>query len=276
MQVLRILNFLIIEERGDSMSYLSKDEFNSFKKKIVQDATPNMSDRKGHTPIMIVNHITEGNFNGAISWLKNPAAVASSHFVVSRKGEVVQLVPLDKMAWCNGTAVTAGSKVYYGLSNNPIVKEKSTNANLFTVSIEHEAFSTNKGALTEEQLNSTIILHKYIIDEVERLYKHRIIPSDMTIVGHNTINPVTKPNCPGGNFPLAKIREELISGFSKNPPIAPDNTNWKRELGLTALSSLNSLGIVDNIDFWRDKLEDKAENWLLFALIDRVIKEIKT
>lgn len=240
---------------------------------IKQDSSPNFGDRRGHVPIMIVNHITDGNMLGAVSWLKNPAAQASSHFVVSRKGEIIQLVALEKMAWCNGTSVTSSAKTYYGHSRSAVVREKATNANYFTVSIEHEAFSSSEGALTPEQLSATVELHNHIIKEVERIYKHRIIPSKDTIIGHNIINPITKPNCPGKNFPLDKIVEEVIKSLAGSPPISPDTEDWKEKLGNASLSALHKRGIVDNIKFWEDKLREPAENWLVFALMERILEE---
>lgn len=58
---------------------------------IVQKTTPNKSDRKGWKPDMIISHITEGSYNGAVSWLMNPKSKASSHFVVSKTGHITQL-----------------------------------------------------------------------------------------------------------------------------------------------------------------------------------------
>jgi hypothetical protein len=50
----------------------------------------------------IVVHSTEGGFHGAVSWLQNPRARASAHFVVARDGGIVQLVHLSDVAWHAG------------------------------------------------------------------------------------------------------------------------------------------------------------------------------
>ncbi|HEU0335491.1 MAG TPA: N-acetylmuramoyl-L-alanine amidase [Gaiellaceae bacterium] len=50
----------------------------------------------------IVIHSTEGGFRGSVSWLQNPRARASAHFVVARDGGVVQLVHLSDVAWHSG------------------------------------------------------------------------------------------------------------------------------------------------------------------------------
>src|SRR4051794_32927606 len=44
-------------------------------------------------------HVTEGGFWGSVSWFRNRRSGGSSHFVVSRGGEIVQLVNLVDVAW---------------------------------------------------------------------------------------------------------------------------------------------------------------------------------
>lgn len=50
----------------------------------------------------IVIHVTEGGFLGTVSWLRDPRAHASANFVVSRSGQVQELVPLHDIAWHSG------------------------------------------------------------------------------------------------------------------------------------------------------------------------------
>jgi len=47
----------------------------------------------------VVVHITEGWFEGTISWQRNPSSRVSSHFVVGRGGQVAQVVDTDVTAW---------------------------------------------------------------------------------------------------------------------------------------------------------------------------------
>jgi N-acetyl-anhydromuramyl-L-alanine amidase AmpD len=46
----------------------------------------------------VVIHVSEGSFLGTVSWLRDPRAHASANFVVSRDGQVQQLVPLHDIA----------------------------------------------------------------------------------------------------------------------------------------------------------------------------------
>jgi N-acetyl-anhydromuramyl-L-alanine amidase AmpD len=50
----------------------------------------------------VVIHVTEGSFWGSVTWLRDPRAHASVNFVVSRTGQVAQLVPLHDIAWHAG------------------------------------------------------------------------------------------------------------------------------------------------------------------------------
>ena len=173
---------------------------------IQQHPSPNHGSRYGWKPDRIVNHITAGSSAaGALAVLCDPAREVSAHFVVDKDGTVYQLVALDRAAWANGTSTTPSDSRYYGRSTLAAVRNRCTNANYYTISIEHVCVSG--GELTAEQLAASIELHRYIIAEVNRLYGVTIPVSREYIVGHCEINPVTKPNCPGAQFPYDAILE---------------------------------------------------------------------
>ena len=50
----------------------------------------------------IVIHATEGAFWPSVAWLQNDHAHASSHFIVSRRGRIIQLVHTSDIAWHAG------------------------------------------------------------------------------------------------------------------------------------------------------------------------------
>ncbi len=160
-------------------------------------------------PDVVVCHITEGSYAGACSWLKNPLAQASAHFVVSRKGEITQLVDIRDTAWANGTSYTPSTTEK---ATSTIVKSRNTNANCYTVSIEHEGvYSSTKGALTVEQEKATVFLIKYIDSEIKKIYgqSYGIKFDREHIIGHYEISPAAKPHCPGDKFPFESIISEL-------------------------------------------------------------------
>nr|MBA2461899.1 N-acetylmuramoyl-L-alanine amidase [Actinomycetota bacterium] len=77
----------------------------------------------------IVVHVTEGAFWGSVQWLKNPRAHASSHFIVSRGGKIIQLVHVSDIAWHAG----------------------NWNVNRRSVGIEHEGFTYGPAGFTDAQ-----------------------------------------------------------------------------------------------------------------------------
>jgi N-acetyl-anhydromuramyl-L-alanine amidase AmpD len=67
---------------------------------------------KGPRPVeRIVIHITDGGskLNGTVGWFRNPAAKVSSHYIVGRDGEIVQMVRHNDVAWhannANGNSI---------------------------------------------------------------------------------------------------------------------------------------------------------------------------
>lgn len=202
---------------------------------ITKKLSPNKyNGRNGWKPDMIVCHITEGSYAGAVSWLCNPASKASAHFVVAKDGRITQLVELTDSSWCNGTSTDPNSNVFYGKSTLKKVQERKTNANYYTVTIEHEGvWAQSKGKLTDAQLAATIELIKYIRTEVKRIYGIDIPVDREHIVGHYQINPVTKPNCPGSALQfdeiIAALKEESRSG-TEQPETKP-GTLYRVQVG---------------------------------------------
>ena len=88
----------------------------------------------------IVVHVTEGSFWGSVTWLQNPRAHASSHYVVSRGGRIVQLVHLSDIAWHAG----------------------NWKVNTASVGIEHEGFTYGPGGFTAAQYHASARLAGWI------------------------------------------------------------------------------------------------------------------
>jgi N-acetyl-anhydromuramyl-L-alanine amidase AmpD len=170
--------------------------------------------RQGWTPDYIVCHITESSsLEGCLSWLLNPNAQASYHFVVARTGEIIQLVNIGNTAWGNGTT-NDGSHRDNSTSLIADVRDRRVNSNLYTVSIGFESHTTiNNATFTDEQVSSGIKLIKYIRKEVKQLYGFDIPAARSNIIAHRDIVPKWKPICPGVKFPF----NEIIEGVNKMP-----------------------------------------------------------
>lgn len=73
--------------------------------------TPNTSGRRLEQPTVIVLHYTaDESFNGAVTWLCDPQAKASAHFVVGRTGEVAQLASVESVTWHAGKSSWNGRR----------------------------------------------------------------------------------------------------------------------------------------------------------------------
>ena len=165
---------------------------------IAQKSTANQSSRGNYKPCLIVWHIADGTYNGTVTWEQNPASQVSSHFVLGQNGEVTQMVPLDKAAWTQGVV---------NRPTHPYVKaHNGVNPNLYCVSIECEGkWSETHGALTDKQLAAAAWLTCHIVEEIDRIYGVEIPIDREHMIGHYEINPVTRPHCPGEDFPFDQL-----------------------------------------------------------------------
>jgi hypothetical protein len=125
--------------------------------------SPNMtsSNRTAKTIDAIVIHSTEGRFVGSVRFLERARTRGSAHFVVSRRGQVVQLVPVTDVAW------HAGNSWW----------------NLHAIGIEHEGWA-GRGGFTIAEYRASAKLAAYLA--------HRWgIPVDRKhIIGHYEVpNP---------------------------------------------------------------------------------------
>lgn len=167
--------------------------------------------RNGWVPDMVVSHITEGEYSGAVSWLQNPASQASSNFVIARDGRVTQLVDLRHGAWTNGTSMNPSSNSYNGKSKSAMVRQRGDNANYYTMTIENEGvYAQTKGAITERQFESTVHILEFMRNEVYRIYGRYLPFNTDRFTSHDVITPGTRSNDPGELYPF----EELIDAVS--------------------------------------------------------------
>jgi N-acetyl-anhydromuramyl-L-alanine amidase AmpD len=127
------------------------------------------SNRTAQTIDQIVVHVTEGRFLGSVRWLRSHHSHGSSHYVVSRRGEVVQLVSVTDVAWHAGNRWT----------------------NRHSIGIEHEGW-TYRGGFTDSQYRASARLVGYLA--------HRYgIPLDREhVIGHNEVPNPLRPGFGGG------------------------------------------------------------------------------
>jgi len=152
--------------------------------------------RRGRKPVAIVNHITDGLMPGCLAWMQNFTAGVSANYLITKSGEILQLVKDEDIAWANGIVNKPSWPLYDG-----------TNPNRYTISIEHEGFAGEK--LTEEQYQATLWLHRHLTE------KHAIPVDENHIIGHYRIDSVNRANCPGAGFPWQRLFRDLKGGTGK-------------------------------------------------------------
>jgi N-acetyl-anhydromuramyl-L-alanine amidase AmpD len=125
--------------------------------------TPNKteSNRTRATINAVVIHDTEGRFIGSVRFLQRARTQGSAHFVVSRRGQIVQLVPVNDVAW------HAGNSWW----------------NLHSIGIEHEGWAGRR-AFTEKEYRASAKLVAYLA------YRWGIPLDREHIIGHAEVpNP---------------------------------------------------------------------------------------
>ena len=218
--------------------------------------SPNYSKgRNGKKIIAICNHITAGQFPGCQNWLCNPKAKASSNYLITRTGKIIQLVKDEDTAWANGGVNKPSWTLYDG-----------TNPNRYTISIEHEGYGSNggDGNLTEQQYKATLWLHRQLINKWN-------IPIDRNhIIGHFEIDKINRPNCPGKAFPWDRLMKDLTSGV-----IDDMLEKWQEDMGKNAVKNLAKMGLLNSPEYWEKKLGEKTENWIFFEMIKKLAEKMK-
>lgn len=183
----------------------------------------------------IIIHFTEGqSLQAAVTWLTNPASKVSSHLVIGRDGEVVQLLPFVTTGWHAGVSAW----------------EKYTNLNAYSVGIELDNAGMMKrsgnqwvSAFGKVYPESELLIaaHKNNPGVVYGWHKYTDIQLKTTaqvvaalihtygfreILGHDDIAPKRKWD-PGPAFPMEQFRLDvaaLVDSMTPTPTPTPEPT----------------------------------------------------
>lgn len=118
----------------------------------------------------VVVHVTEGPFWPSIRWLRSGRSHASSHYVVSRSGGIVQLVHQSDIAWHAGNWAV----------------------NVRSVGIEHEGVVNDPAGFTRAQYDASARLAAYIA-------RRSLIPIDRSrFIGHSEVPHPSRAGVRGG------------------------------------------------------------------------------
>ena len=152
----------------------------------------------------------------SIERLKNPKYKVSCHYLINRKGEIIQLVKDKKVAW------HAGKSKW----------KKNTNLNKNSIGIElvnkgHEFGYQN---FSPKQISSLIRLCKYL--------KKKYLIKKENFLGHSDIAPLRKID-PGEKFPWKKLSNHNIGiWYKKNEKEVEVNLKKKEYIFFKNLQKL--------------------------------------
>jgi hypothetical protein len=119
---------------------------------------------------LLVVHVTEGTYRGAIAWLRNPRAHASANYVVGREGAITQMVRDRDVAWHAGNGWV----------------------NRHSLGIEHEGYTGVVGTVTDAEYRASAQL-------IAALLRRSRLPIDRRhVIGHNEVPDPVHPWLRGG------------------------------------------------------------------------------
>ena len=187
--------------------------------KIITDFSPNYSNKirsKAEIRFIIVHYTGMQSEIESIRRLKDPQSKVSCHYLINRKGKIIQMVKNNNIAW------HAGKSKWKNYSN----------LNKYSLGIE----LVNKGHqfgyqnYTKRQINSLIQLCKIL--------KKKYAIKKENFLGHSDIAPLRKID-PGEKFPWKKLSSyNLGHWYKKNQKIFATNTKIMKILFFKNLKKL--------------------------------------
>ena len=188
--------------------------------KIIRDFSPNYSKigrYKREIKFVIIHYTGMQSEIESIKRLKNPKHKVSCHYLINRKGEVIQMVKDENIAWHAGKSKW---KKYFNLNNNSLGIELVNKGHQFG----YQNFST-------KQINSLIRLCKTI--------KKKYFIKKENFLGHSDIAPLRKID-PGEKFPWGKLSTYNIGKWYINKKY--EFEFYPKEIKILFYKNLQKLG----------------------------------
>jgi len=166
--------------------------------KIIKNFSPNC-DRKKRTinsiKVIVIHYTGMQSERESIERLVSPSSKVSSHYLISRKGRVFNLVQDRFVAWHAG-------KSCWG-------KHKNLNENSIGIELVNKGHKFGYTSFKKKQISSLIMLCKKLIK------KYKI--SKKNIVGHSDIAPLRKID-PGEKFPWKYLAKNKVGIWYDHEP----------------------------------------------------------
>ena len=172
--------------------------------------SPNFNSRGGVKPAMVIIHTCEGSYSGCWGWLRNPAASASAHYVVSTGSEISQLVRESNRAWHVAAAYNCN------LNSRVDCARQGSSVNNFSIGIEHAGFAS-QSSFPVSQIDASARLTCNITKD------HGIPRDRFHVVGHGQLQPANRRD-PGPNWPWTDYLRRVNAACGTSPAPAPSPT----------------------------------------------------
>lgn len=156
--------------------------------KIIQRPSPNYNQRApGSTIDLIVVHYTDMlSAEDALHRLCDPQSEVSAHYLISKSGEIYQMVNDEHRAWHAGVSSWQG--------------ETDVNSRSIGIELDYPGHTNGLVPYPEAQINALLTLCKHL-QETYNIHKTQII-------GHEDVAPGRKVD-PGPFFPWDHFRNQL-------------------------------------------------------------------
>ena len=159
--------------------------------KITINYSPNFNQKKRlkkEIKFIIIHYTGMKSEKGALDRLTNIQSEVSSHYFISKNGNITLLIPELYIAWHAGKSKWK--------------RQNLLNKNSIGIEITNPGHRFGYKNFTYKQINSTIILIRYLVN------KYRI--SKKNILGHSDIAPDRKKD-PGEKFPWEYLAKKKLS-----------------------------------------------------------------
>lgn len=163
--------------------------------------SPNYKKGRGSSAVCyVIIHTMSGFFEGTKTWFMNPKSQVSAHYLVGKKGQVLQMVKEEDRAWHVGTAnpVSIGIE----MEDASFYIDSKTGAKKLKGACPGHRLTFDPNWYTLTQLDTTAQL------TAEILHRHKLPVS--RVIGHN--DPIMRRYNnnhvdPGTAFPWEKFRK---------------------------------------------------------------------
>ncbi len=136
----------------------------------------------------------------------NNTGWVSSHFGIGTDGRVGQFALLSDAAGANGVLEAGHAPIWDAFEGK--------NINFVTISIEHLDPSINNDTpMTTAQKLASFRLVKFLMEKYAIDLEH--------VLGHDTINPITRARCPGPTYPWGELQAYVAPSIVTPSIVAP-------------------------------------------------------